>query len=377
MNTIPCRSVLGTAVVLTWLGTLVPLRAQTEDRPRADDRSQDVQHLRAEQDEILRKAVRMKELMERLEQRYQRENKKEQVALLQKGLEHLQHAALMQDVASIRDDLSSGALSDAVRKQKEVIDDLERLLNILLQRNSVENLDETIKAAAEMAADARELERRQAELQQKTQAASERAANAAEQQLQEQLQQLARDERAEAQTNARAAGSRRPFLESALQRVQQLLKQQGAVEQQSERQRTGAAAADHEREFEIGELAQRTRELLARARDQETTQQLQQETEALQNAARGDDAATVQQQKDRLQAELQRPPKVTGGEGPKTDPKWQEFKQQLDAAPAGTTPAERSELQKLAAQGQELARQRSGEQQQANGQSAERLAKDA
>ena len=48
-----------------------------------------IDKLRRDQDEILRKAERMRALMERLQQRYEREGKKEQVELLRgvrKGL---------------------------------------------------------------------------------------------------------------------------------------------------------------------------------------------------------------------------------------------------------------------------------------------------
>ena len=117
------------------------LHAQDSDRP------QTLQKLRAEQDEILRKAVRMNELMGRLQQRYERENKPEQVALLKQGIQHLEQSAILKDVASIRDDLSADALGEAVRKQQQVIADLERLLNIMLQRKSIENLDQAMQQA--------------------------------------------------------------------------------------------------------------------------------------------------------------------------------------------------------------------------------------
>ena len=55
--------------------------------------------------------------------------------------------------------------TEAMRKQGVVIEDLEQLLNILLDRRSVENLDEQIRAAERLAADARALEERQRNLQ--------------------------------------------------------------------------------------------------------------------------------------------------------------------------------------------------------------------
>lgn len=349
-----------------------PLYSQTEERP------QTLLKLRAEQDEVLRKAVRLKELMERLQQRYVREQKTEQVALLQKGLEHLQNSAVLQDVASIRDDLTADALSEAIRKQQAVITDIERLLNILLQRKSVENLDQAITDAALLAATARELEKRQAELLQLTQNAAQSAKSEAEQQLDNQLDELAAKQRDEAAANARAAGSRRPFLENALQRVQQLLKQQSTLEQQAERLRTGEGQQDRERAFDLGELVQRTRELSGQMSDQTNIAQLQKDALALTEALRGEDQAAVQQQKDRLESDLQKAPKLSGAlDAQKADPKWQQLKAQLENLPGSTTAEERAQLDTLAKEAAAHAAERTLESQAKNTAAAEQLAEQA
>jgi len=125
---------------------------------------------------------------------------------------------MMREVAGIRDDLVASALAEAVRKQREVVEGLERLLNILLERQSLENLEQQTAEAERMARDARQLEQQQQQLQQRLQQAMRGQMSPAEQQIDRQLEQLAREQQAEARANARDAGARRPALENAMRR---------------------------------------------------------------------------------------------------------------------------------------------------------------
>ena len=74
----------------------------------------------------MRKGERLQSLMQRLLTRYQREGKQQQVELLQQGLAHLRDSGVLQDFAGIRDDFVASAWSEALRKQQEVVSDLER-----------------------------------------------------------------------------------------------------------------------------------------------------------------------------------------------------------------------------------------------------------
>lgn len=336
-----------------------------------------LERLRRDQDEILRKAEHLQALMQRLLARYEREGKEEK-KLLQEGLAHLERSGILRDVAGIRDDLASTAFSEALRKQREVVDDLERLLNILLERKSVENLDQQIKAAAEQARSARELERRQRELQQETNQALRREPSPAEQALLDTLQQLQRDETAEAQRNAQQAGTRRPFLEGALQRVEELLRQQPRLEQGLADEAAGRTTEARARQFDLGNLTQRARELASQIRGQARQAELQQAAEALAKEAAGTDQQALQQARDRLDALAQDAPKLPGGsEGPTRDPQWDELAAELRKAPAGATPMERDDLQKLAARSKELAEKRSRQSAERNSADAARLQRDA
>ncbi|MCA8973351.1 MAG: hypothetical protein KDC98_01450 [Planctomycetes bacterium] len=364
MNVIPfCRRLLWTATLTTLAATATAVRSQQE--PERIDR------LRGEQQEILRKTERLQTLMTRLLQRYQREGKKEQVDLLEAGLAHLEQSAILHDVASIRDDLGATALSEALRKQTKVVADLEQLLNILLDRRSVESIAEAAKLAGERAATARQLEERQRQLQQRTEDALRSEPTEAERELLDRLAELANAEQREAERNARDSGTRRPFLEAALARVQQLLRDEERLTKAMAEESGGEDSTTRQRQFDLGELIQQTRDLAGHVRGQDRQADLQAAAEALIEAAESTDRQAREQARHRLDALVQDAPKVPGtSEGERADPEWKQFGEKLRQAPDGETPAERQALKALAQAGAELAQQRSGE-------SAERNAKDS
>lgn len=254
--------------------------------------------LQREQAEILRKAERLRDLMQRLLARYEREGRTQQATLLRQGLEHLQKAGLVEDVAGIRNDLQNNALTEASRRQSEVVDEIERLLNILMDRQSIENLDREIEESERMAKDAAELLKQQTELQQQTRDATRGEPNPTERAITDQLRELAQKQTEESQRNARQAGLRLPFLEDALQRLQRLMQQQGELEKHVEAELTADPNQPDQRQqraFRIGELQQQQREVMAartRQRDLELTadaakelaQALERDDEALRQA---------------------------------------------------------------------------------------------
>jgi hypothetical protein len=355
----------------TALAALSPaLRAQTDP--------ESIERLRRDQDEILRKAERLQALMQRLLQRYEREQKPEQVQLLRSGIAHLEQSGILREVASIRDDLAATALTQALRRQQGVVDHLEQLLNILLERKSVENLDQELKDVSERARTARELEQRQRELIASRQAAVPDTPSPAEQQLRESLSQLRDAERQEAERNGRQAGSRRPFLESALQQVEQLLQQQQQLERGLADEQQGRTPQSRSREFDLGDLAQRSRELQGDLRDQERQQALGKAAAELQQRAGSADTQALQQARERFEALLQEAPKQKGGpEGKARDPQWQALREQMRQAPAGATEAERQQLAELGKAGAELAGQRDTEAQRSNAEAAKGLQQQA
>jgi hypothetical protein len=350
--------------------------AAVQSAPQGDPN--DLEHLRRDQDEILRKASRLQDLMSRLLQRYQREGKKEQVDLLQQGIAYLQRAGIVQNVAGARDALVASAWSEAQHKQRQVIDDLEHLLDILLERKSIENLKNEIDKAAALGHLARDLERQQTELQQRTNMALQRQPTATERELADRFEGLARDEEAESRNNARQAGTRRPFLEDALRKVQDLLQQQDQLEKRAKEELAGAPDPVRQQVFDLGNLIQRTRELMGAVRDQSTTQKLAQDAKDLQEALRTGDKAAVQQARDRLQARTQQAPRLTNSSGePAIDSEWQKLGEALQKAGDGDTDPERKKLAELADKAAALAAQRAAEATKATAKSSSQLHDDA
>ncbi|MBK8098213.1 MAG: hypothetical protein IPK26_13965 [Planctomycetes bacterium] len=365
------------AATLPVAGTRLPA-AQDPQAPGAEVQDDELDRLRRDQEEILRKGGRLRDLMVRMKARYEREGKTESVALLTQGLEHLERSGVMQEVAGIRDDIAAAAFAQAQRKQKDVIADLERLLNILLERKSIENLKKDIEQTTAMAATARELERRQAELQQRTAEATQREPTAAERELLERLDQLRREQQNEAQRNARDAGMRQPFLEDALQRIDALLQQQERLERAVADEASGKTQAARQQQFDVGEMIQRTKALMGQVRDQGTQEKLQAEAQAMRDAAATGDQSALQQARDRLQASLENAPKVHDDpEGPRADREWQELRQKLQNAEAGATPQEREKLTELANQASEMGQRKSQEARKRNAAQAGKLQQQA
>jgi len=334
--------------------------------------------LRRDQDDILRKAEHLQALMQKLLLRYEREHKQEHVKLLQEGLAHIERSGILRDVATIRDDLTAAAFTEALRKQKEVVDDLERLLNILLERKSVENLEQQMQLAAKQAATARELEQRQRNLIEDTQKIVRNEPTDAERKLLEGLQNLRDAERREAERNARQSGTRRPFLENALQQVQELLRQQERLESSLADEAAGRTAGIREREFDLGSLTQRTRELQGQLRDQERQQGLGEAAQKLREEAAGTDQQAMQQARDRLETQLQDAPKLhSGPDGATQDPDWKQLRDRLRKAEGGATPAESAELRQIGEAAEKLAAQRNQEAGEANTKLSGELQQDA
>ena len=236
------------------------------------------------------------------------------------------------------------------------------MLNILLERKSVENLEQQMQLAAKQAATARELEQRQRDLIGETKTIVRDEPTDAERKLLEGLQSLRDAERREAERNSRQSGTRRPFLESALQQVQELLRKQERLESSLADEAAGRTAGIREREFDLGSLTQRTRELQTQLRDQERQQNIGESAQKLREEAAGTDQQAMQQARDRLETQLQDAPKLhTGADGAMQDPEWKQLRDRLRKAESGATPAESAELRQIGEAAGKVAAQRNQE----------------
>ena len=286
---------------LTFTLTLAPALEAQQDPP-------DTEQLGREQAELLRKAERLQDLMQRLLERYsaKKEDRRRQVELIKEGLKHLEESGLLKDAADVRSDLDARALAEANRKQGKVIRDLDKLMAILLDRRSLENLEAQMAAAARMANDVRALERLQAELQKRTIEAARRQPSKAESELLDRLRQLAQRQRQESQRNLNEAGVQRPSLEAALARIEQLLQAQGRLETAALRNPDGDANKTRRAQaFALGELKQQANEQLARHAQQRSLKRLAQAARDYQQALEQQDTAERRAAADELMRRLE------------------------------------------------------------------------
>ncbi|MCA8943383.1 MAG: hypothetical protein KDB80_12540 [Planctomycetes bacterium] len=284
-----------------WIPILVGLSIA----PVATSQQPTPERITREQDEVLRKVERLRQLMTRLLERYDRDGKSEQAELLRRGLSHLEQSQLFKAASSIQTELDNGALDDVVRDQAAVVTGLEQLLDILLDRQSLENLDQQIEATQAMIARADELLRRQRELRDQANDARDSRQSNTERNLLEELRTLATEQRAESEETERQAGLRMPTLESALSRIQQLIGSQAALEEAARSQLAGERPASAERGFELGALENEQRELMAGRDAARDLERVASAANDLEEAVRNDDAERVQEAHDRLRARLE------------------------------------------------------------------------
>ena len=278
MNSFLLASILAVSLPTAPAVLASPQQEETQDRVSRD------------QTEVLRRANRLWNLMQDLLVRYQQEEgRAQQIELLQKGIAHLEESGLLEGVADIRIDLQAAAFNEALRKQEEVIKELENLLDILLDRRSVENLDKEIAEAERMAAEARALEERQAQIQQLTREAVRSDPTPAERELLESLRQLAQREAEEARANQLDSGLRRPELEYALRRIRDLLEQQTRLEETARRELAGERNPMRDEIFRLGERQEETQSLMRQRSTQQQMARLEQYADRLRQAAQNRD----------------------------------------------------------------------------------------
>jgi len=356
---------LGASASLAWLlmGTLATSSAIAQGGSGQGVDPQAIERLRRDQDEIMRKAESLKKLMTRLMNRYQRENKQEQVDYLKEGLKHLERSGILRDVATIREDLESTAFTEALRKQRAVVDDLQRLLNILLARKSIENIDEEVKQVTRQAQTAAELERRQQDLINQTREMLKSELSEAEQKIVDNLASVRDLEQQEADRNSQQAGLRRPFLESALERIKRLLGGQDKLEAGLEDEASGRTPEAKSQAFDLGDLSEQVRGLQRELKNQKAQQDLGKAGEDLKASAAAKDEQAMQQARDRLDRLLDNAPTLPMGQGEfeSRDQEWQEIRKAGRDAPSVDSEAGQEALAEVGAKAEQHAERRNQE----------------
>ena len=240
--------------------------------------------------------------MQQLRTRYENEGRDKEVALLRQGLQHLESSGLIDRVARARAKLEIEALPDALREQNDVVSQVEQLIDILLDRRSIDSLDKEIERASAQAKRASELAERQQELIDQLDDVRSRNAGEAEKALDKQLDQLATQFAREADRNQDEAGEQTRSLERALGRINKLLQQQTRLEQTLSNRSTGERDPARKTVFELGALEQEQRELQSARGTQRDLALLAQAAQDYLDALTGGDTDSTTRERDRLLA---------------------------------------------------------------------------
>ncbi|MEX1026132.1 MAG: hypothetical protein WD226_13740, partial [Planctomycetota bacterium] len=287
-------------LVLTALVSLVPQLASAaapasarQDGTVVDDR--ELAGLIEEQSNLIRQLTRLRGTMEVLLDRIQAEGRTRTATLLGDALRRLdareaedtldEELTLAERMERARTAMQEGRLVQSIERQSKLVGELEGLLDILLDRQSLERLEDELDRLRERRERVAELSSREAELRRRTKELRDRAANDAQRELERSLDELARQEgerlRA-SEAEARASGA---FELEALERE---LSQVLADQRIDEDVLAGWQPARDEAWREAGAAAARAAERLAeRRRETSTAAELEAAAEAIAEGRRG------------------------------------------------------------------------------------------
>jgi len=164
-------------------------------------RSRELAGIAEEQALLLRQLQRLRSTMEVLLQRIEAEGRTHTAELIREALALLDErggddggstVTVEERMGQARDALEEGQLVQSLESQTLLVENLERLLEVLLDRRNLEGLEERIAELRALQKNVQELAGREAELQEDTRALRETAANEAQHDLEEALARLAR-----------------------------------------------------------------------------------------------------------------------------------------------------------------------------------------
>jgi hypothetical protein len=186
---------------------------------------------RVEQEALIRRAERLQRQMEKMKLRYQKEGKKEYVALLNEGLRWISESQLIRKMNETSLAISSKERR-AIPEAKKVLGDIDKLLSILLDRRSIEDLEKETKSVEKQIQTLKRLQKQQEELKKAMKKVREASRTKEEVKITQELMDLAQRERDEARKNIARAGSLQSFLEKAIDQIQKLQKETKAIQEQ-------------------------------------------------------------------------------------------------------------------------------------------------
>ena len=213
------------ASVLTVVGMnslpLQKLSAHVTRHAQSQD-ERDLIRREREQKALLHRAQRLEQLMKDLLVRYERESNKEYVRLIQAGLTHIKDSELLETLAKAATELHLRQKERALANQMKVIKEVERLLAILLDRRSVDDLEREAKEIEALLADLDRLSKKNDALENRVKDIRENARSTEERRIINELRKLATLQRIEAADNISQSEALQDSLEQALDQVRRL-----------------------------------------------------------------------------------------------------------------------------------------------------------
>ncbi|MEE8468288.1 MAG: hypothetical protein V3T22_07520, partial [Planctomycetota bacterium] len=181
------RTRIATAMILPL--TLAVVQPGTA---RAQDDASRAEAALAEEQALLRRQLRrLRDTMDTLANRFEAEGRVNAAKLLRAGLEHLDLRGEESESRTIdelmdasKEDIRSGRTNNALEEQSQIIAHLEHLLDILLDRRGLEDLEEELEKLRELKAALSELAQEEQDLQEKTEQLQSDSANQAQRDLQ-------------------------------------------------------------------------------------------------------------------------------------------------------------------------------------------------
>jgi hypothetical protein len=234
---------------------LLLIAAPAIERAHASQQS-DAGSFREEQDLLLRQLVRLRQTMELLLARMEKEGSTRTAELLREALANLdareaQNRTLEEWMKESASSLDSGLVLRAVEQQQAAIGELEKLLTILLDRGATPDLEKRLEDLASIQAKLKGLTDAERELEKRIQALEDQARDPASVALEQRLTELAERQRALAEETRSAARASADF------EFEWLLRELGELEQRAARDRERLSGLDGEQTALLGTAQQR------------------------------------------------------------------------------------------------------------------------
>jgi len=173
-------------------------------RVQSDDAltSRELAGISDEQALLSRQLGRLRQTMEVLALRLEAEGRTQAVKLLREGLELLndrpesaQALTLEESMEDARERMQNGQIVQSIERQARVIEGLEGLLSILMERGNLDNIEEEIDRIRAMKAAIESVSSRQADNQERTEELREDSTNEAQRQLEASIEQAMQKQR--------------------------------------------------------------------------------------------------------------------------------------------------------------------------------------